>query len=314
MKLSELVTQYISHKRALGMRFNSEAATLATFCRRLDGNIDVRAVTVEQVQDFLTGNRPLTNHWGKRRSVIDCLFRFALSHGYVTTSPLPRYRPKLPPPQTPYIYSQEEIKRLLDVTSAACCSPQVSLEAYVLRALILVLYGACLRHGEALRLVMQDVNLEEAVLHIRESKFYKSRLVPLGADLNSAMESYSRQRNQKFGQNPDAPFFCCRDGRPLSRKAVQSAFQRQRILANIRREDGVACSPRLHDLRHSGAVHRLISWYRSGADLQQLLPKLATYLGHTDLTGTQRYLTLTPELLHEASARFEAYALEAHHE
>jgi site-specific recombinase XerD len=313
MKLFELVAQYVSHKRALGMHFNSEAQTLASFCHRLDGNTDVESVTVEQVQDFLTGNRPLTNHWGKRRSVLDCLFRFAISRGYVTASPLPRNSPKLPPPLPPYIYSKEELKRLLDVTSAAC-SPHVPLDAYVMRALILILYGACLRHGEALRLTMQDVNLDEAVLHVRESKFFKSRLVPLGADLNGAMQSYTRQRNQKFGQEPDAPFFCFRDGRPLSQTAVRRIFQRQRILANIRREGGVSCQPRLHDLRHAGAVHRLISWYRSGADLQLLLPHLATYLGHIDLAGTQRYLTLTPELLREASARFEAYALETHHE
>jgi integrase/recombinase XerD len=313
MKLSELVAQYVSHKRALGMRFDSEAATLASFCHRVDGNIDVESVTVEQVQDFLTGNRPLTNHWRKRRSVLDCLFRFALSRGYVRTSPLPRYSPKLPPPLTPYIYSQEELKRLLD-TASMVCSPHVPLDAYVLRAVILILYGACLRHSEALRLTMQDVNLDEAVLHVRESKFYKSRLVPLGADLNGAMRSYARQRNQKFGQAPDAPFFCFRDGRPLTQTAVRRAFQRQRILANIQREGGVSCQPRLHDLRHSGAVHRLVSWYRCGADLQLLLPQLATYLGHIDLTGTQRYLTLTPELLNEASTRFEAYVLEVHHE
>jgi site-specific recombinase XerD len=313
MKLSELVAQYLSHKRALGMRFNSEAATLATFCRRLDGNIDVRSVTVEQVQDFLTGNRPLTNHWIKRKSVIECFFRFALTRGHITTSPLPRNCPKLPPPLAPYIYSQEELKRLLDAAPAACNS-RVMLEAYVLRALILLLYGACLRHGEALRLTMQDVDLDGAVLHIRESKFYKSRLVPLGADLNGAMQRYTQQRNQAFGKEPDAPFFCFRDGRPVNQSTVRRAFQRQRILANVQREGGPACQPRLHDLRHSGAVHRLIAWYRSGADLHLLLPQLSTYLGHFDLAATQRYLTLTPDLLNEASKRFEAYVLETHHE
>jgi site-specific recombinase XerD len=313
MKLSELVAQYLSHKRALGMRFNSEAATLATFCRRLDGNIDVRSITVEQVQDFLTGNRPLTNHWIKRKSVIECFFRFALTRGHITTSPLPRNCPKLPPPLAPYIYSQEELKRLLDAAPAACNS-RVMLEAYVLRALILLLYGACLRHGEALRLTMQDVDLDGAVLHIRESKFYKSRLVPLGADLNGAMQRYTQQRNQAFGKEPDAPFFCFRDGRPVNQSTVRRAFQRQRILANVQREGGPACQPRLHDLRHSGAVHRLIAWYRSGADLHLLLPQLSTYLGHFDLAATQRYLTLTPDLLNEASKRFEAYVLETHHE
>lgn len=313
MKLSELVAQYVSYKQALGMRFHSEADTLATFCRRLDGNIDAMSVTVEQVQKFLTGTRPLTNHWGKRKAVLVGLFRFGRSRGYIGALPIPRYSPKLPPPLSPYIYSQEELRRLLDVTPATCGS-HGRLEAYVLRALILILYGACLRHGEALRLTMQDVDLDEAVLHIRESKFYKSRLVPLGADLNSAMKRYAGQRNQTFCREPDAPFFCFRDGRPLNHSVVQYTFRRQRSLANIQRQGGAACQPRLHDLRHTGVVHRLISWYRCGADLQILLPQLATYLGHVDLAATQRYLTLTPELLNEACVRFETYALEKHHE
>jgi len=313
MKLSELVAQYLTHKRALGMRFDAAEATLATFCRRLDGNIDVRSVTVEQVQDFLTGNRPITNHWAKRKSVIACFFRFALSRGHITVYPLPRSSPKLPPPLAPYIYSQEELKRLLDVVPAVC-NPRCLLDAYVLRAVILILYGACLRHGEALRLTMQDVDLDGAVLHIRDSKFFKSRLVPLGTDLNAVMQRYTRQRNQAFGKEPDAPFFCARDGRPLNQSTVRHAFQRQRILANVRREGGPASQPRLHDLRHSGVVHRLIAGYRSGADLHLLLPQLSTYLGHFDLVATQRYLTLTPDLLNEASKRFEAYALGQHHE
>lgn len=313
MKLSELVTEYVTYKQALGMRFNTEAHELAAFCRRIDGNTDVDSVAVDQVQAFLSGNNPLSSYSTRKKTVLCGLFRFALARGHATTSPLPRYSPKLPPPLTPYIYSHEELKRLLDVTPGACSS-RVPLEAYVLRALILLLYGACLRHGEALRLTMKDVDLDGAVLCIRMTKFYKSRLVPLAADLNDAMERYVRQRNQKFSQDPDAPFFCFRNGRPLSQSAVRNAFRRQRVLANIRRDDGAAFQPRLHDLRHSGAVHRLIAWYRSGADLQRLLPQLATYLGHINLAATQRYLTLTPELLHEASVRFETYAMEKHHE
>ena len=84
--------------------------------------------------------------------------------------------------------------------------------------------------------------------------------------------------------------------------------------AGVSRHDGAQYQPRIHDLRHSGAVHRLVAWYRSGADLQRLLPQLATYLGHIDLAATQRYLTMTPALLREASLRFERYAREPHHE
>lgn len=132
--------------------------------------------------------------------------------------------------------------------------------------------------------------------------------------MNLALKQYVRQRDHKFVRELDAPFFCFHDGRPLSQSAVRNAFRRQRILANIQRLDGAHHQPRLHDLRHTGAVHRLVAWYRSGADLQRLLPQLATYLGHIDISATQRYLTLTPELLLEASLRFESYAMENHHD
>ena len=100
----------------------------------------------------------------------------------------------------------------------------------------------------------------------------------------------------------------------MSQSAARSAFRRLRIHAGVRREGGARRQPRLHDLRHAAAVHRLIAWYDSGADVQALLPKLATYLGHVDLAATQRYLTLTPELLRQASQRFEHYAMERNHD
>ncbi len=100
----------------------------------------------------------------------------------------------------------------------------------------------------------------------------------------------------------------------LSKSAVGSAFRRLRIIAGIERRDGARYQPRLQDLRHTGVVHRLVSWYRHGADLQHLLPQLSTYLSHVDLSSTQCYLTLTPELLYEASLRFERFAMETHHD
>ena len=99
----------------------------------------------------------------------------------------------------------------------------------------------------------------------------------------------------------------------MSVSALERTFRRLRSAAGIQRPGGARRQPRLHDLRHTAAVHRVIQWYRRGADLQRLLPHLATYLGHVDLSSTQRYLTLTPELLHEASLRFERYAMENDH-
>jgi integrase len=102
--------------------------------------------------------------------------------------------------------------------------------------------------------------------------------------------------------------FSKRDGTPLTASIICHTFRRLCVIANIRRDGSARNQPRLHDLRHSAAVHRVTAWYRRDADLNDLLPKLATYLGHAGLSGTQRYLTMTQELLAEASRRFEAFA------
>jgi site-specific recombinase XerD len=214
------------------------------------------------------------------------------------------------PAFVPYIYSEAELRRLLEAVPAACAG-RVSVDGDVYRTLLLLLYGAGLRISEALALNTSDVDLADATLRIRETKFFKTRIVPLGADLTKVLTAYADKRNADMAARPDAPFFCFRDGRRLSRSAAQGAFRRLRACANISREGGPYRQPRLHDLRHSAAVHRLIAWYRKGADLQDLLPKLSTYLGHVNLSATQRYLTTTPELLREASLCFERYGLEA---
>jgi integrase/recombinase XerD len=312
MKLSDVAHEYVAIKRALGMRFDTEAETLAAFCRRV-GDVALVEVTADEVRSYLDGRPPVSSYWQRKHTVLNGLFRFAMQRDYIKVSPVPCRRPQFPPPLIPYIYSQEELKRLLDATPAAC-GPQVPMEAFVFRTLILLLYAACLRLGEALRLTMNDVDLDQEVLCVRETKFYKTRMVPLGRDLSTALTRYVRQRNRVHVHDPESPFFCFRDDRPLSQPAVRYGFRRLRVLACVSRHDGARYQPRIHDLRHSGTVHRLVAWYRSGSDLQRLLPQLATYLGHIDLSATQRYLTMTPELLREASLRFERYAKEPRHD
>ena len=136
----------------------------------------------------------------------------------------------------------------------------------------------------------------------------------MGADLTRAMREYLLERNGIYAVTPDSPFFCRRNGSALTQAIARSAFQQLRVVARIERKGGCRRQPRLHDLRHTAAVHRVIAWYRNGVDLAERLPKLATYLGHGDLSATQRYLTMTPELLHEACLRFERYAREGNHE
>jgi integrase len=313
MTLPALISLYISHKRALGHRFRTEDAILRAFCKAV-GEVPLASVDAEPVLAFLNGNGPVTTYWAKKYHVLSGFYRFALARGFVSSVPLPHCIPRLSAPDfVPYIYSHAELKRLLDAVPAVCAG-RSPIDAVVFRALLLLLYGAGLRISEAVALSIADVDLDQACLIVRETKFYKSRLVPLGKDLVKALGEYVDKRNERHSGAKETPFFCFRDGTPLSKSAARSTFRRLRAKAGVAREGGARQQPRLHDLRHSAAVHRLVAWYRSGADLHDLLPKLATYLGHVNLAATQRYLTMTPDLLHEASLRFERYAIGGNHD
>jgi len=311
MKLSALAAQYIAHKQSMGMRFHTEARTLRSFCRTM-GGVAVAEITAERVQAYIAGTGPVTRFWHRKHEVLRGFYRFAMARGYAASSPLPKIIPK-PPQFVPYIFSQEELQRLLDATT--CCeSPRSKLQPYTLRMLLLLLYGAGLRISEALSLTLSNVDLPAGLLTIRESKFYKSRLVPMGPVLASALGVYMAQRAKEHPTKPDTALFLTRAATPMVRHTAENIFCRLRVRAGVIRHDGSRYQPRLHDLRHSFAVHRLVSWYRQGADVQRLLPQLATYLGHVHIAATQRYLTMTPELLREAGKRFECYAREGQHE
>ena len=308
MRLSEAITAYLDHKRSLGMKFIAEGFILRAFCNAL-GDVAMNQVRTRPVKTFLDGSHPgrVTATWTKKYSVITGLYRFAMARGHTGTSPLPSRAPKLTEPAfIPYIYSQQELKRMFDAVPAACNSNKVAVDADTYRTLLLLLYGAGLRLNEALSLTSTDVDLDQAILCVRGTKFYKTRLVPLGTDLTFALAQYVGEHPP---DQPSTPFLRLRNGNRVSQSVARNAFRRVRVIAGLARDGGFRHQPRLHDLRHAAAVHRLVAWYRSGEDLQFMLPRLATFLGHVNLAGTQRYLTLTPELLDEASARFERYAL-----
>ena len=251
----------------------------------------------------------MNRYWRRKYDTLRGLYRYATSRGFVDHVPLPTTVPKMPERFVPYIYNADELQRLINPISPERIGFR-KLQPHTLRAVLLLLYGAGLRIGEAVALTLQDVDLDAAVITIRNTKFHKTRLVPIGLKLNQAMTQYAAQRKEAgHSQSADAPFFILRRGGALSIHIVREAFRRLRTYAGVGRADGARYQPRLHDMRHSFAVRRLTSWYEQGADVQKLLPQLATYLGHVSIAATQVYLTMTPELLHAASARFERYAL-----
>jgi site-specific recombinase XerD len=304
MNLQRLIEQYISFQQSLGSSFTSEAFILRAFGRARGARASIASVRVQHVDTFLGKARPVTRNWFTKLSCLRSFFKYAMSRGYITTIPLPTVMPKRPPAFVPYIYTREELRRLLRVIES---HPQgtSTLEPATIRTMVLVYYGAGLRLCEAINLTRADVDLSGALLTIRNTKFGKTRLVPVGPQLNQVLVQYDRTRPR--GRPADAPFFAAQTGGPVSIDRLEPKFRFLCDRAGIRRTD-TRQQPRIHDLRHAFAVHRLTSWYQQGADVQRLLHHLSVYLGHVHLQATQVYLSMTPELLREAGHRFEHYA------
>lgn len=316
MKLAKVIHTYVTFKRSMGMHFHSEDCLLRAFCRAVSGvELDIGDIKPAAVQAFLDGKGPVTAVWGLKFRVLRSFYRFAISRGFTTNSPLPTNLPQLPPPFVPYIYTTEELRRLLAATDVID-APESPLQAQTVRTLLLLLYGTAMRIGEALSLTLDDVNLAQSMVTVRNTTFFKTRLVPIGPKLTHELSIYEDRRRQlALPQGDASPFFATRTGHRFPYQRAITLFQHVRRRAGIQREAGASYPPRLHDIRHTSATHRLISWYQLGADVQKLLPQLATYLGHADISSTQLYLSMTPELLREASSRFERYAQpEVHYE
>lgn len=308
MRLSQLVDNYVAYKQALGMHFHSEAGILKAFCRTM-GNVCITEVDPAAIEAFLIGKGPVTAYWHVKFRALSGFYRYLLSRGHIEICPLPTSMPKSPKQTVPYIYSRDDLNRLLAATDALH-SPSSPLQADTIRMLLLTLYGTGLRISEVLSLRLSDVDLSETLIVVNKSKFYKTRLVPIGTHLTEHLRAYAEKRRQlPRPSGKHSAFFATRTGNALSYDRVRKLFSHLRTLTGIRRKDGSRYRPRIHDLRHTFAVHRVETWCREGADVQRLLPKLSTYMGHVDVAETQVYLTMTPELLQQASQRFERYSL-----
>src|SRR5256885_14927099 len=203
MKLQAICERYAAFRKTLGERFEVNGRQLKAFCRAMAPTIDIADVSAENVNTFLVGKGPLTTSWYVRHNALLGFYRYAISRGLVATSPLPLAIPKRLPAFQPYIYSPADLRRILDSTES-CRRPRSDLDASVVRSLILLMYGAALRTSEALSLTIGDVDLPGAILTIRDSKFFKTRLVPIGPKTVQVLAQYASRRKTSFRQ-PGAP-------------------------------------------------------------------------------------------------------------
>lgn len=205
----------------------------------------------------------------------------------------------------PYIFSQDEVRRML---AAAASHRGRFIWGAMLRTLILVLYCTGLRLGEAVRLRIADVDLNHSTLMIQTSK-RRARIVPIRADLVAEIRRYVAERQHLVrdgrGKEPEA-LFLRRDGSPLTLHSASDAIRRLLRALGIKPQSG-RVGARPYEFRHAFAVHRLTAWAEEGADIHAKLPMLSAYLGHQNVIGTEVYLKATPQLLELASTRFEQH-------
>ena len=209
----------------------------------------------------------------------------------------PRCR-AMPPPR---ILNDEELGLLM----SACrrISPGYPQRGSTLTVLVGLLASTGLRSGEALRLDRADVDLIDGVLHIRKTKFRKDRLVPIHSTTLAALHNYARDRDAAFPAPKDPGFFLSSRGSRLSPSGLKAAFVAACKLADLYSGPDAGKALRPHDLRHRFAITRLAVWHRENADVQALLPLLATYLGHARYSDTAYYVTATADLLDTAANR-----------
>jgi integrase/recombinase XerD len=264
VKFTDAIQEFILYKQSLGMSYKSRALKLNAFAR-FAGPVEIDSISPETVRRFLDGDRPVTTEWFNKFSALKMFYRFALSRGYVTHNPLPISQPKSPRQFRPYIYSMEEVQKMIRVVDNRHRG-NWHLEPYTVRTLILLLYGTGLRIGEAIRLQHRDVDLNEAILTVRETKFYKTRLVPVSSDLTGVLRSYFERKWKGSGASTTTPFLATYDGRPVTHLTAELAFKRTRYEAGVKRTDGFYFQPRLHDFRHYAESRTMPNALTIGAD------------------------------------------------
>lgn len=308
MKLNQLIDQYVNYRKALGEKFKTNETYLKAFCKAMGTERHIRSITENMVHPFLYGrSATITTGWFCKHTALLGLYRYAISRNYVTKIPLPKILPKRPQGMLPYIYSKKELKLLFD-GALKYQKNKSHIDPYIVRMALVLTYTLGLRVHETLSITLSDIDMGNLVITIRQSKFYKSRLVPFNQQIKKVLVAFLQWRKEH--QQPSSPqsyLFINLHGKPLNADSLRDIFHRIRDRAGIKREDGSSFQPRLHDLRHTFAVTRLISWYRQGKDVQQLLPILSVYLGHSQLAHTSVYLSMTNDLLQEANTRFEKY-------
>lgn len=304
--LDRPIATWLAHQRALGRGFSVEERVLDSLRRCL-----ARPPGADLDQDgfdrWCETLRHLDANTRRARQMIVrrfCLFQRRTDPTCFVPDPLRFSRSH--PHREPVIVKPGQIACMLAAADGLEPTHESPLRPAVMRIALVLLYTAGLRRGELLRLTLDDVDPPVGVLRIRESKFHKSRLIPLSPDARRELQVYlGRRLAAPLAASPQGPLLChtARGLRGYTGTGLSGSIHELFERAGVQDDDGRR--PRIHDLRHSFAIEALMRWYREGADVQANMPRLAMYMGHVSIASTAYYLRFVPALASLASERFE---------
>jgi len=301
-RLHQAVKDYLALRRSLGFKLREYGECLHDFVSFLKEN-GVSNITNKLAVEYATrrqDEKPVS--WSRRLIIIRGFARYRTGADPRTEIPavgLLKFRSRR---ARPYLYSEDEIRRLLEA-ALKMKSPH-PLQPHTYYCLFGLLAVSGMRLGEAINLQPQDVDWTQGVLTIRGAKFGKSRLVPLHPSTLAVLLDYAKLRDKIFIERPVSTFLVTSRGTKLEKTNLSRVFRELSRQITIRKP-GVRQGPRLHDFRHRFAIETLLRWYRSGEQVSRRMPVLSTYLGHANVSGTYWYLGSTPELMAAASKLIE---------
>ena len=301
-----LAEQYLALRRSLGFSLVTQGDLLLEFARFADITVGLGPLTLDLAVEWARcSKRPCPSNTSRRLTIVRGFARFCA--GFEPDTQIPPIRMFGPWARRtePHIYSDTEVADLLKAASQL--RPQGGLRPYTYVTLLSLLASTGLRISEARNLTLDDVDLEQGILTVREGKFRKSRLVPLHPSAIDPLKRYVDRRSASPMANSSTIFFLTDSTPSLTLRAVGTEFWRMRKTLGWTAE-GRARIPRIHDLRHTFATIRLLRWREKGVDIEQNLVSLATYLGHVMVSQTYWYLTGVPELMALTARQFETFA------
>lgn len=312
--LGEFLRGHVQLMQALGRKYQTQANRFLRFDRFLQTRPDLAGAAPVQLLNQWAASYPTVSHAWQCQQL-----RNDLAKAWRRVDPqvmLPRRDPLLwrrIERRQPYVFTPAEVEHLLN-TALHTPSPRAPLRPLSLYTMIALAYCCGLRLGEIVRLDLGDVNLLGGEISIRNTKFFKSRTLPVAASVLDALRRYIDARREAGApQDGSSALFW-----HAQHRGRYSDTQAGKLLTRVLRHAGIKpaagrVGPRTHDLRHAFAGNRLLAWYREGVDVTPRLPYLTTYMGHKGLHSTLVYLTATPELMQQASERFRGYAAHVLH-